>query len=280
MSMTKGAMRSASLLAFCLLLGVYGCKRKPEVAGRNAIENEDVVVEKHDTVGDVGHAEWVEKKTVAETSVVRLHPAARERQYVLESLDALAAGEEEREVLEWMRDPKKGPAVLERVAKAGAKGHMWLRKALKCFDKNARVQACLVYGNLRRPLSKEDIAALCDAMLLDPDPDVRATAAKVFVTIKAKDAVPALLRSLADDPYAPARANAAWALGQIGGPGVVAQLRRALKDEDTWVRLRAVTALGRLRASEARDDIRKMLEDPNSMVRERANEVLKSLGGR
>lgn len=207
----------------------------------------------------------------------RLHPAARERAYPLEDPDRLASDDFEREVLGWMSEPKKGPAVLERVTRAGARGRRVVAKALRCADRNVRMQAGLVLGNLKGRLGKEEIVALEDAVLLDPDPDVRATATKAFVALRAREAVPVLVRSLAEDPFAPARANAAWALGQVGGPGVVSALRKALADEDTWVRLRAVTALGRLRAREAIPDLSRMTEDPNSMVRDRVREVLRSL---
>ncbi len=208
----------------------------------------------------------------------RSHPAARERPYPLEDADRLASDDFEREVLGWMSDPKKGPAVLERVSREGSRGRRVIRKALRCGDRDVRMQACLVFGNLKGRLTKEEVTALADAVLLDPDPDVRATAAKAFVAIRAREAVPVLIRSLEEDPFAPARANAAWALGQTGrgtGP-VVTALREALRDEDTWVRLRAVTALGRLRAREAVPDLTAMTDDPNAMVRERVREVLRS----
>lgn len=210
----------------------------------------------------------------------RLHPAARERPYPLDDADRLASDDFEREVLGWMSDPRKGPAVLERVSRAGSRGRRVVGKALRCRDRNVRMQACLVFGNLKGRLAKEDVAALADAVVLDPDPDVRATAAKAFVAIREREAVPALVRSLEEDPFAPARANAAWALGQTGGTGVANVLRKALRDEDTWVRLRAVTALGRLRAREAIADLQALSDDPNSMVRERVREVLRTLGGR
>lgn len=208
----------------------------------------------------------------------RLHPAARERAYPFQAATRLASDDFEREVLEWMAEPKKGPAVLERVSRAGARGRQVVRKALRCEDRSVRMQACLVFGNLKGRLGKDDVSALADAVLFDPDPDVRATAAKAFVALRTPEAVPALIRSLNEDPYAAARANSAWALGQIGGKGAVEVLRKALRDEDTWVRLRAVTALGRLRAREAITDLAALEKDPNSMVRERAREVLRSLG--
>lgn len=210
----------------------------------------------------------------------RLHPAARERRYPLSDPDGLASNPDELRLLRDMEKPERGPATLQAIQRKRAEGMQTLRKALRSENRGARIQACLIYGNLGRTLGKQDIEALADAVLLDPDPDVRATAAKAFVAIRSREAVPALVRSLAEDPYAPARANAAWALGQIGGKGVVEVLRKSLRDEDTWVRLRSVTALGRLRAREAIPDLRALAADPNAMVRERVAEVLRSLGAR
>jgi len=90
--------------------------------------------------------------------------------------------------------------------------------------------------------------------------------------------MPELIRSVTEDPSAAVRANAAWALGQLGKTArSVEALRHALHDEDTWVRLRAVTALGRLNAREAVGDLKGLANDPNEMVRERVREVLNRL---
>ncbi len=270
---------------FALLVAVaWGGCRKAEVARPSppdAYRSPYLPIDPGTRTGDAGLAVDFGEEARPRP---RVHPASRERAYPLEEADRLAQDDFERELLGLMKDPKQGPDVLERVARAGARGLRAMRKALRCQDRTVRVQACLVLGNLTgrsagsARAGREEVAALSDAVLLDPDPDVRATAAKAFVALKSREAVPALIRSVSEDPYAPARANAAWALGQVGGRGVVDALRRALKDEDTWVRLRAVTALGRLRAREAIPDLRAMREDPNSMVRERVREVLRALG--
>jgi len=207
----------------------------------------------------------------------KVHPAALERPYPLESHERLAGDAATREILDSMRDPKQGPIVLEKVRRMGQSGIAAVHKALRSQEKNVRMQACLILGNLRK-LPRDAIEALREAVLLDPDSDVRATAAKAFVAIREVAAMPELIRSVTEDPSAAVRANAAWALGQLGKTArSVEALRHALHDEDTWVRLRAVTALGRLNAREAVGDLKGLANDPNEMVRERVREVLNRL---
>lgn len=208
------------------------------------------------------------------------HPASGERPYPLKALAEIGRSAAELTVLETMTDPKRGSETLDAAKKAGKAGVDLMRRALGSSNRTVRMQAALVLGNLKDK-SKETVTALTEALLLDPDPDCRATAAKTFVVIEVRDAVPALLRSLNEDPFEPARANAAWALGNIGSTAALPALRKALKDEDTWVRLRSVSALKKMKARVALADLEDHYRnDPNPMVRERAGQAIQAITGK
>lgn len=223
--------------------------------------------------------EPVEKvETPPQEPVSRFHPASKEREYPFSTLDEIASSPEEKELLTLLTDPKKGVEALKKIRKKGAKARRLMVKALRCSNREVRKQACLILANLK-DTSSRTVTALSDAVLLDPEPTVRAMAAKSFIAIRKSSATPTLIRSLLEDPDAPTRANAARALGSTGGNGAVAALKTALGDPDTWVRLRAVSALKKRRSKTSVPDLVKMLDDPNRMVRARAREVLKALTG-
>ena len=213
-----------------------------------------------------------------EPAKARTHPAAADRPYPLQTADELAKDADEKEIFTFLADPKQGGKALERMKKDKKKGAELGRRALLCSQRETRLQAALILGNLEDG-SKETVKALSDAVLLDPDGDARALAAKAFIKIRKPEVIPVLIRSLKEDPFEPARANAAWALGDIGGAQAIQPLRDALKDPDTWVRLRAVSGLKRLKARAAVGDLIEHLADTNQMVRERAREALKDITG-
>jgi len=88
------------------------------------------------------------------------------------------------------------------------------------------------------------------ALLADPDPTVRTTAAQALGKIAALDSVPALLRSLEDNDPA-VRAMSAWALGRFG--------------EDVL--------------DEAGLELAKRLDDPSPAVKQAAAQALGAVGG-
>ncbi len=89
------------------------------------------------------------------------------------------------------------------------------------------------------------VAALIES-LADPDGEVRINAAVALANVGA-DAVEPLTAALRDKNR-DARAAAAYALGQLGGPAAPATeaLMRALKDEAAEVRRQAAQALARI----------------------------------
>jgi len=209
----------------------------------------------------------------------RVHPAAAGKEYKFLKADDIAPGGEDRELLDLMSNAKTGEKAFKRIKAAGKDKYEMVRKALRCTNREVRMQAALILGILKDS-SKETYTAITDAVLLDPDPDVRALAAKCFISIHSPEAAQTLILSLKQDPYEAARANAAWALGDVGNMIAVGPLREALKDNDTFVRLRAVSALKKLKAKAAVPDLIDRLADTSPMVRERARDTLKDITGR
>lgn len=205
------------------------------------------------------------------------HPAADEKDYPLKTIDEITQDTEGRNALELLKVPTNGAKVLRMVKPMGKSGIALMTGAVRAAHREIRMQAALILANLKTT-DHTAVEALSEAVLYDPDPDVRATAAKAFVNIKSTRAAGALIRSLTEDPFETARANAAWALGSIGGGEMaIAALRKGLKDSDTWVRLRCASSLKKLNAKSAIADLIDTLDDHNPMVRERALEALKAL---
>ena len=96
------------------------------------------------------------------------------------------------------------------------------------------------------PIPTRDVVAALIESLGDADPEVRQNAA-VSLAYAGTDAVEPLTNTLRGANH-DARAAAAYALGQIGGPAAPATpaLVKALKDDDKEVRRQASQALGRI----------------------------------
>ena len=105
--------------------------------------------------------------------------------------------------------------------------------------------ACIVSTDHREPTPEQVIPRLT-AVLKDPNPELRRTAAQSLGKIARKEAVPALHEALRD-PDAGVRRQAAWALGMIGEDALGPErspLAALLFDADPAVRETAATALG------------------------------------
>lgn len=109
-------------------------------------------------------------------------------------------------------------------------------------------------------------------------PHMRAAAAAALGSIAHPDAVPALLRALAD-PMREVRVHAAWALGRIGDPSAVELLDAALDDRYGWVRIRAAEALGKLGGA-GLAVLRRRAEEVDAELRTLAIEMLDMAGER
>ncbi|HPV03827.1 MAG TPA: HEAT repeat domain-containing protein [Myxococcota bacterium] len=217
-----------------------------------------------------------EPATEPEKPKSRFHPAAKDADY--RYLDKVWETDEEREVIEYLTRAATAEKGYRIVKKNPQKWLPLLRKSIKADHREVRIQTAVILG-LLKDKSHETFLSLKDCLLLDSDPDVRAIAAKAFVVLKNKEAVQVLIRSMNEDPYEAARANAAWALGSIGDHDAVEHLRKATRDDDTFVRLRSVSALLKIKSKTAIPELIDRLEDKSPMVRERAHEALRTITG-
>lgn len=107
------------------------------------------------------------------------------------------------------------------------------------------VTACIVSTDHTDPTPEQALPRLL-AVLKDPNPDLRRTAAQSLGKIAPSEAVPALVEALRDRD-AGVRRHAAWALGMIGENALNqdrSPLVSLLFDADPDVRESAATALG------------------------------------
>ena len=107
------------------------------------------------------------------------------------------------------------------------------------------LSACIVSTDHRESTPEQVIPRLV-AVLKDPNPELRRTAAQSLGKIARKEAVPALVEALRD-PEPGVRRQAVWALGMIGEDSVGrdrSPLGPLLFDSDPSVREATATALG------------------------------------
>ena len=90
-----------------------------------------------------------------------------------------------------------------------------------------------------------------EARLTDPEPSLRAKAARSLGILRGQSAIPALLVVLREDRSNDARFEAARALRKIGDPSVGGELLKLVTYADPKVRNEVVLALGRLRYAPA-----------------------------
>lgn len=116
--------------------------------------------------------------------------------------------------------------------------------------------------------------------LEDEDEDVRQNAAWIVGQLCVKDAVPTLVRMLAEDARPLSRHTAAVALGRIRDPGTVPHLERALKeDAESLVRAGSAIGLGLMRDSSALPALKAAAElTENTPLRDHLSEAIRLIG--
>jgi HEAT repeat protein len=114
-------------------------------------------------------------------------------------------------------------------------------------------------------------------LLRHSDPEVRWRAAEALGDLRAKDAVPDLVRALRDPDGDVAR-RAVEALADLGAREAVVECVELLKNPETPVRRRASRLLEKLKARDAAPDVIALLRSEESGVRESAAATLGNLG--
>jgi HEAT repeat protein len=154
-----------------------------------------------------------------------------------------------------------------------------LIKNLDDRDAQIRHQAVKSLGDMG-PKAKEAVPALIKTF---GDPELRTYAFRALGAIgrEAKETVPALIKTLAG-PDANVRQGAARALGQIGpkAKDAVPELIRLLGDPDAGVRRGAATALGQIgpESKLAIPELERLAEkDPDESVRQNAHDALEKI---
>jgi HEAT repeat protein len=132
---------------------------------------------------------------------------------------------------------------------------------------DVKIQAIYTLGQIAK--NPEKVVPAITNKLSDPDPDIRANAAFALGNIGSKDpiATAALLKILKTDSAHAARAESASALGVVseGDKIVVAALIKALKDSGLYVSTNAAYSLGNLglKAKNAVDPLIDILKNKN-----------------
>lgn len=114
------------------------------------------------------------------------------------------------------------------------------------------------------------------SVLDDPNPNVRAGAARALGKIGDLQALGSLIFRLRYDPEPEVRKSAVWAL-QMGGEHAVSALVETLRDPDEWVRFGAVIVLSKL-GEHAVEPLIAALQDSNALMRANAAETLGRIG--
>lgn len=142
-------------------------------------------------------------------------------------------------------------------------------------DPKAVAAAARILGEIRDPAATEP---LLDVLRVAADIDGRAQAAAALGKIGGRRAAAALLTALRD-PAWEVRAQAAKALGRLGDAGAVPALRQAMPDPSWWVRVNCGEALAQL-GDAGRTALRVVASGDDRYAAEQAAAVLARLSSR
>lgn len=141
---------------------------------------------------------------------------------------------------------------------------LWLQlRKLKSTDGEVRAQAAHVLAGRGNPRA---VTPLGEA-LEDRTWQQRAAAAMALGKLANGRGVPFLTAALRGDPDVDVRCSCAWALGSIGGKGVIEALDAALEDDSDAVRRVAAEALGEVGTATVLGSLARALGDPHHDVR-------------
>ncbi len=124
-----------------------------------------------------------------------------------------------------------------------------------------------------REIGEDDIQSI-QPFLRDVDPDLRIFMADILGHSKSLKAVPLLCEALLKDPEVNVRYQAAMSLGNLGYSEAVESLQNAMNDEE-WVQFSVVEALVKIRAHDTVDMLVAHLENCSVLV---ASVIIDALG--
>jgi HEAT repeat protein len=140
-------------------------------------------------------------------------------------------------------------------------------------DHNVRVAVVQILGEIR---DLEALPTLIDVLGRDESLNLRAQAAAAIGKLGGPAAQTALLEGL-EDPAWQVRGQAAKALGRIGHPGAAHALAVTMPDSSWWVRVNCAEALARL-GPDGRYQLENLLDHPDRYVRDQALSALEVFG--
>jgi HEAT repeat protein len=163
--------------------------------------------------------------------------------------------------------------VAENLMQMGPDAVQPLLDLLAGDDHNVRVAAVQILGEIRDPAA---LSALIAVLAGAGNLNLRAQAAAALGRLGGPDAQTALLAALGDSQWQ-VRAQAAKALGRLGHPAVAARLAAAMPDLNWWVRVNCAEALACL-GTPGRTQLERLLGHSDAYVRDQAHAVLEVYG--
>ncbi len=164
-------------------------------------------------------------------------------------------------------EPMKSEIMLALAKLRGRDEVERLAALLECTSSQERLNAARALWVLEDERAIDPLIDLLDYEGLVCKPSIL----NLVVWRKPAKAIDALIAILAGKCSAVSKADAAWALGEIGGPKAIGPLLASLDRDERALSLRAVEALGKLEAEEAVQPIARILRsDPYHLLRRQA----------
>jgi HEAT repeat protein len=127
--------------------------------------------------------------------------------------------------------------------------------------------------DILREIGEDDMKVVA-GLLHDADPDMRIFGADILGTSGEHSTVSLLTEALLHDPEVNVRHQAAVSLGELGNPAVAPALRKAMADEE-WVQFAVIEALTKIRADSCIDILVQALPRSSGLV---ASTIIDALG--
>ncbi len=183
-----------------------------------------------------------------------------------------------------LKDARAGRRVLDELIRRYPEGVSALVRGLRYVEPNIRTQCAqvlvLLHEKKKEKLPKGAVLGLIDLVGKDKNEHVRALGAKALGSSKDERFADVLELALQSDRSGPVRAAAAKSLGELRAKKAIPSLIRALSDRETEVRMYAANSLRKMKAKEAVSQLVQLLGDPNSIVRARAHKALQEITGK